>query len=175
MRKICLLLTAIVLSACSSGASQDETTNSVQSSVTSVESKPALLFEFGESYQFEETDIQAFSVGQVGLKMSVDKVEFDETIDLKLGYPEEQHSKFEDKVPVVVTATFENPTEEYIDLIGFDVIDAEGRVLEFTFVSDVSSVTVDGINAGQKIVQTFVYLGHDTQAVQVNYAGATWQ
>ena len=185
MKKLSLLTaTALLLfslTACSTekntSSSKDESTEvPVKKKENTQKQEPTShILKFGDSYIFTKKDFETTGYDSTGLKMTVKTPVIDENIDIKAGYSEEDYPKLEGKLPLVVTIEIENTTDNYIDMGGFKIIDSNGKDLKYSYAEGVSSYPVDGINGGQKLTITDVYLANDSKPITFIYETATWK
>lgn len=168
------LLSIFTLVGCSSN--EKTSTEKPKENKVEVKEKPTSHnLKFGNSYTFTKKDFETTGYDNVGLRMTVQKPSIDESIDLKSGYSEEDYPKLEGKLPLVVTIEIENTTKNYIDIGGFKIVDSNSKDLENSYAEGISSEPVDGINGGQKLTITDVYLANDDKPVSVIYDVSTWK
>lgn len=169
---IILMLLIVVLTAC---CKQDSTPTSVSKEQTEHSSGTAetteqssTIFAVGESYVFPSED----SING-GLKITVDSVVFDKTIALENG---DSSRNFDGLIPVVVTATFENTTNRYIDIGVFELLDKDGNMGQWSpYVEGISQGSTSGLNSGQKMKIVEVFGSPSEKGIDLTYAYATWR
>ncbi|RGC38166.1 hypothetical protein [Streptococcus gallolyticus] len=178
-----LLLSATALVACSNSSDEETTTTSIEIIEESSSSKEETShnLSFDESYTFTKADMHVTGLESTGLKMTIKAPVIDENAYVEAGYSdiaefEEDYSDFKDKKVLVVTIEVENTSSDYIDLGGWTVLDSEGKAIDFSVITGVSSPSsIDGLTAGQKATIVDVYPVSDSNPVTISYENATWK
>lgn len=138
-----------------------------KSSATNQKSKQLTT---GDSYIFNKN---ANGGLDEGLKITVNSVSVDKSLDLNLKYTTEDYTGM---IPLVIKTTFENTSNKTIDLTSFSVIDSHNQVGKWVaYYEGVSSEMPDVLTAGQKVELTDVIAVYNEGSIDLTYNGATWK
>lgn len=165
------LLSSILLVGCSNTQQESAEVITPSSEVvveTISEPKPK-IFGVGDSYTFVAEDF----TNSTGLKITVEEVAINKELSLNTDYSSEDYSGL---VPVVLTTTFENTTNDYIDIGAFEILDADGNMGKWVpYLEGTSTQMPDGLNAGQKVKMVQVFGSPSEKNFDLTYSGATWR
>ncbi|KXT75259.1 hypothetical protein STRDD10_00373 [Streptococcus sp. DD10] len=92
----------------------------------------------------------SFNPDDKGLKVTITEVTIDENIQLNSEYSSHDFTGY---TPVVIKATFENPTDKYIDTTAFNILDSEGETGQWNaYLEGVNTLDPDGLAQGRNSI-----------------------